>query len=55
MSDLQAMADRFEIEALRGEYTDALMMREPPPIEEERLRACLQDQYDLLPVVLEFL
>jgi len=28
MSDLQAMADRCEIEALRGEYTDALMMRD---------------------------
>ncbi|MFL5626441.1 MAG: nuclear transport factor 2 family protein [Ktedonobacteraceae bacterium] len=28
MSDLQAIADRFEIEALRGEYTDALMMRD---------------------------
>jgi ketosteroid isomerase-like protein len=28
MSDLQAIADRFEIEALRGEYTDAAMMRD---------------------------
>ena len=28
MSDLQAIADRFEIEALRGEFTDALMMRD---------------------------
>ena len=28
MSDLQAIADRVEIEALRGEYTDALMMRD---------------------------
>lgn len=26
MSDFQAIADRFEIEALRGEYTDAGMM-----------------------------
>jgi ketosteroid isomerase-like protein len=26
MSDLQAIADRFEIEALRGEFTDAGMM-----------------------------
>jgi ketosteroid isomerase-like protein len=26
MSDLQAIADRFEIEALRGEFTDAVMM-----------------------------
>jgi len=25
MSDLQAIADRFEIEALRGEFTDAVM------------------------------
>jgi len=30
-------------------------MREAPHIEEERLRACLQDQYDLISVVLEFL
>jgi spectinomycin phosphotransferase len=30
-------------------------MREQPDIAEERLRACLQDQYDLLPVTLEFL
>jgi hypothetical protein len=28
MSNLQAIADRFEIEALRGEFTDALMMRD---------------------------
>jgi ketosteroid isomerase-like protein len=28
MSDLQAIADRVEIEALRGEFTDAAMMRE---------------------------
>ena len=28
MRDLQAIADRFEIEALRGEFTDALMMRD---------------------------
>jgi uncharacterized protein (TIGR02246 family) len=26
MSDLQAVADRVEIEALRGEFTDAVMM-----------------------------
>jgi ketosteroid isomerase-like protein len=26
MTDLQALADRFEIEALRGEFTDAVMM-----------------------------
>ena len=30
-------------------------MREPPNIPEERLRACLQDEYDLSPVTLEFL
>jgi ketosteroid isomerase-like protein len=28
MSDLQAIVDRFEIEALRGEFTDAVMMRD---------------------------
>ena len=28
MSDLRAIADRFEIEALRGEFTDAVMMRD---------------------------
>jgi hypothetical protein len=28
MSDLQAIADRFEIEALRGEFTDAVTMRD---------------------------
>ena len=28
MGDLQAIADRFEIEALRGEFTDALMMHD---------------------------
>jgi ketosteroid isomerase-like protein len=28
MSDLQAIADRFEIEALRGEFTDAATMRD---------------------------
>ena len=30
-------------------------MREPPKIPEERLRACLQDYYDLSPATLEFL
>lgn len=30
-------------------------MREQPKISEERLRACLQEQYDLSPVTLEFL
>ncbi len=29
MSDFQSIADRFEIEALRGEFTDAAMMRDP--------------------------
>jgi ketosteroid isomerase-like protein len=28
MSDLQAIADRVEIEALRGEFTDAAMMND---------------------------
>ena len=28
MSDLQAITDRVEIEALRGEFTDAVMMRD---------------------------
>jgi hypothetical protein len=28
MSDVQAIVDRFEIEALRGEFTDAGMMRD---------------------------
>jgi ketosteroid isomerase-like protein len=28
MSDLEAIADRVEIEALRGEFTDAVMMRD---------------------------
>jgi ketosteroid isomerase-like protein len=28
MSGFQAIADRVEIEALRGEYTDAAMMRD---------------------------
>jgi len=27
MNDLQALANRFQIEALPGEYADALMMR----------------------------
>ncbi|MDQ0874333.1 uncharacterized protein (TIGR02246 family) [Paenibacillus sp. V4I3] len=29
MSDYQRIVDRFEIEALRGEFTDAVMMRDP--------------------------
>jgi ketosteroid isomerase-like protein len=28
MNNLQAIVDRFEIEALRGEFTDAVMMRD---------------------------
>lgn len=28
MNDFQAVADRVEIEALRGEFTDAAMMRD---------------------------
>src|SRR3989442_15177771 len=34
---------------------DERVMREQPGIPEEHLRACLQDQYDLYPVTLEFL
>src|SRR5580698_10167512 len=30
MSDIQAIVDRVEIEALRGEFTDAAMMRDRP-------------------------
>jgi ketosteroid isomerase-like protein len=30
MTDYQAIADRVEIEALRGEFTDAAMMRDRP-------------------------
>jgi hypothetical protein len=30
MSGFQAIADRVEIEALRGEFTDAAMMRDRP-------------------------
>src|SRR5438105_11590455 len=30
-------------------------MRKPPNIAEEQLRACFQNQYDLIPVTLEFL
>lgn len=30
MNDFQAIADRVEIEALRGEFTDAVMMRDRP-------------------------
>jgi hypothetical protein len=30
MSDFQAIADRVEIEALRGEFTDAAMTRDRP-------------------------
>lgn len=30
MNDFQAVADRVEIEALRGEFTDAVMMRDRP-------------------------
>ncbi len=28
MSEIQAIADRVEIEALRAEFTDAVMMRD---------------------------
>jgi hypothetical protein len=29
MSDFQSIVDRFEIEALHGEFTDTVMMRDP--------------------------
>ncbi|GLV54139.1 hypothetical protein KDH_09880 [Dictyobacter sp. S3.2.2.5] len=29
MSNVESIVDRFEIEALRGEFTDAVMMRDP--------------------------
>lgn len=29
MSSIQSIVDRFEIEALRGEFTDSVMMRDP--------------------------
>ncbi|MGH3305358.1 MAG: nuclear transport factor 2 family protein [Streptosporangiaceae bacterium] len=32
MSDFRAVADRVEIEALRGEFTDAVMMRDYDPV-----------------------
>jgi hypothetical protein len=31
MSDVQVIADRVEIEALRGEFSDAAMMRDRGP------------------------
>jgi len=47
MSDLQAIADRVEIEALRGEFTDAGMMRDY-----ERLASLFtQDAVWRIPVV----
>jgi hypothetical protein len=33
MSDMRAIADRFEIEALRAELTDAVMMRDYDRVE----------------------
>jgi hypothetical protein len=39
MSDLQAIADRVEI-ALRGEFSDAAMMREAPADPASREHAC---------------
>ena len=41
MSDLQPIADRVEIDALRGEFTDAVMMRDydahRPRLDERRV------------------
>jgi SnoaL-like domain len=36
MSKLQAIADRIEIEALRGEFTDASLMRDRHPVHTRR-------------------
>jgi len=52
------MADRQHSAAPRDakrQHETRSAMREPPGIGEERLGACLQDQYDLNPVVFEFL
>jgi hypothetical protein len=38
MSDLQAIADRVEIDALRGEFTDVAMMRDRARRKATRLR-----------------
>src|SRR2546422_3174667 len=43
-----------EMEKKRQDET-SVAMREQPKIPEEYLRACLQDQYELIPVTLEFL
>ncbi len=45
MSNLQAIADRFEIEALRGEFTDAVMMHDYDRLSSRRqLRRALSDR-----------
>jgi spectinomycin phosphotransferase len=36
-------------------YETSIVMHKQPAIPEERLRACLQEQYNLIPVTLEFL
>ena len=41
MSDLQAIADRVEIEALRGEFTDATMDRDYDRLASLRTEATL--------------
>lgn len=50
MSDFQSIVDRFEIEALRGEFTDTVMMRDP-----DRLASLFtEDGVWRIPQVVEF-
>ncbi|PYI54261.1 nuclear transport factor 2 family protein [Paenibacillus flagellatus] len=50
MSDYPSIVDRFEIEALRGEFTDAAMMRDP-----DRLASLFtEDGVWRIPHVMEF-
>lgn len=50
MSDFQSIVDRFEIEALRGEFTDTVMMRDP-----DRLASLFtEDGVWRIPPVVEF-
>ncbi|WP_248925889.1 nuclear transport factor 2 family protein [Paenibacillus hamazuiensis] len=50
MSEFQRIVDRFEIEALRGEFTDTVMMRDP-----DRLASLFtEDGVWRIPQVVEF-
>ncbi|AFC29365.1 hypothetical protein PM3016_2479 [Paenibacillus mucilaginosus 3016] len=50
MSDIQSMVDRFKIDALRGEFTDTVMMRDP-----DRLASLFtEDGVWRIPPVVEF-